>query len=78
MSAMSEPAYVPPDDEGTFHLLVDGEPKTYRIDHDEAGRPFLCEILPYESLPDQVREVIEAGEAHPERWIRRERRTQAS
>lgn len=68
---MSDPAYVEPDEHGQFHLLVDGQRKRFRVDHDGQGRPFLCEILP---LPTELEAIFEKAHAHPERLIRRRAR----
>lgn len=73
MAAMSEPAYVEPDEHGDFHLLIDGERKTFRIEYDESGRAFLTEILPYESLPQHVRDMLEEQERNPKPYVRRPR-----
>lgn len=71
MCVMPERGPVEPDDKGEFHLLVDGAVKTFRVEHDDRGRPFLCEILPYEGLPQHVREVLEEQERNPKPYVRR-------
>ena len=68
MNPMSEPAPVEPDEQGEFHLIVDGEVKTFRIEHDDRGRPFLCEILP---LPEELATLFAEQDARPERMVRR-------
>ena len=66
--SMAERAYVEPDEHGDFYLLVDGQRKTFRIEHDGDGRPFLCEILP---LPPDLAELLAEQDSHPERMVRR-------
>jgi hypothetical protein len=53
LTAMAEPAYVEPDEHGDFHLLVDGERRTFRVVHDEHGRPEFLPVIDYPSLPSE-------------------------
>jgi hypothetical protein len=50
---MREPAYVEPDEHGDFHLLIDGEPKTFRIARDEQGRSHLLPVIDDASCPPE-------------------------
>lgn len=68
---MSAPAYVEPDESGHFHLLVGGVARTFAVERDEHGQYFLVEILPYESLPEDLRQRMEEDLRHPERFVRR-------
>lgn len=71
MSFVAEPAYTEADDQGDFHLLVDGEGKTFRVEHDERGRAFLVEVLP---LPAELESLFAEQDSHPERMVRRSAR----
>ncbi len=78
MAAMSDSAPGQPDayEIGPDRLLrlrtADGV-KTYYVDgpQDDGGYR-LVPLVQWETLPQEVRESVERGEADPERWIRRQ------
>lgn len=73
---MSEPARAPspaePDENGYVHLRLPGvETETFFVDGpDERGQFHLVPVEPTESIPEDIRRILEEGRAHPERWVR--------
>ena len=58
---------VTPDEDGQMLLSING--RHYSVEQDDDGY-FLCEILPIESLPDHIRQIVERP-VDPTKLVRR-------